>query len=74
MGDRSVALDSMLTGKRFILRTATAAIGGSSNKAVATTVPAGTVIKVISASARKEPMVEVLIEGRRMLMFAIRRE
>jgi hypothetical protein len=38
---------------------------------VATTVPAGTVIKVISASAREEPMVEVLIEGRRMLMFAI---
>jgi hypothetical protein len=59
----------VLTGKQFRLRTSTAAIDKSNG--VATKVPVGAIINVISPWAASNGMVYVLVEGRPMLMFTI---
>jgi len=61
----------MLTGKQFELNTPTVAIDTVEGKHVAAVVPAGSVIKVASGPTPGDRMVDVLWEGRMVMMFAI---
>ena len=61
----------LLTGRRFKLSTPTLALETLEGKRVATTVPAGTTVKVVSGPTQGDRMVDVLWEGRVIVMFAI---
>jgi len=61
----------MLTGKQFKLSTATVAIDSSEGKRVAITIPADTTVKVVSGPTTGDRMVDVLWDGRVVVMFAI---
>jgi hypothetical protein len=61
----------MLTGKRFTLESSTMAVDTDSGKRKAVTIPASSVIKVVSLPRSGDPMVEVLWEGRVVLMFIV---
>lgn len=61
----------MLTGKRFKLETPTMAVGTLDGKRVAVTVPAGETIKVISGPRHGDRMMDVLWDGRVIMMFAV---
>ena len=61
----------MLTGKQFKLTTATVAIDSHEGKRVIITIPADTTVKVVSGPTTGDRMVDVLWEGRIVVMFAI---
>jgi hypothetical protein len=63
----------MLTGRRFELTAPTLILDISNSKHVATiTVPVGAILKVVSGpSSERDRMVEVMWEGRLVMMFAI---
>jgi hypothetical protein len=62
----------MLTGRRFELTSPTMAIDESDGKREAITVPVGAILKVVSGpSSEVDRMVDVLWEGRLVVMFAI---
>ena len=62
----------MLTGRRFILGTATVALEEVAGKRVAFTVPQGSLIEVISGPKNEDDrMVDVRWEGRVIVMFAV---
>ena len=62
----------MLTGKRFKLTTPTLAIDNVDGKRFAVTVPAGSIVKVISGpNSDDDRMVDVLWECRVVVMFAV---
>jgi len=60
----------MLTGKRFELGKPTIAIDTVNGTRVAAVIPEGGVIRVISGPTTGDRMVDVLFEGRRLVMFA----
>lgn len=61
----------MLTGKQFRLDRATLAIDTVDGKRRAVTIPAGTVLKVVSGPTDGNGMVNVLWDGRTLEMFAV---
>ena len=61
----------MLTGKRFRIERATLAVDGSGPKRRAITIPAGSIIQVISTRMDTRGIVDVLWEDRTFEMFAI---
>lgn len=61
----------MFSGKRFKLRTSTIAIDGGSRQRVAVTVPAGSIITVVSGPTEGTQMIDVLLDGRPLTMFVI---
>jgi hypothetical protein len=61
----------MFTGEQFSLRTPTIAFHMIGGRRVAVTVPAGTIVKVLSGPTTGDRMIEVLFENRPMVMFAI---
>jgi hypothetical protein len=61
----------MLTGKRFRLETSTMAVETVEGKHVAVTVPSADIIKVISGPRHGDRMMDVLWDGRVVMMFAI---
>ena len=61
----------MLTGKRFELCRPTIAIDTVEGKRLAVTVPAGVIIKVVSGPRHGDRMVDVLWEGRLVVMFEV---
>ena len=61
----------MLTGKRFELSKSTLAIDSVEGRRVAVTVPAGEIIKVVAGPRHGDRMVDVLWEGRVVVMFEI---
>jgi hypothetical protein len=62
----------MLTGKRFKLVTPSLAIVSVDGRRSAVTIPAGTVIKVVSGpSSTSDPLVDVLLDGQVVKMFTI---
>jgi hypothetical protein len=61
----------MVTGKRFQLTTSTLALDTIEGKRVAVSVPAETVVKVVSGPSEGSELVDVLWEGRMVLMFGI---
>jgi len=60
-----------LTGKCFKLETTTLVIGEANGKHVAVEIPAGGVVKVVVCPRDEEGMIDVLWEGRPLVMFAI---
>ncbi len=61
----------MLSGKRFKLETPTVAVETVGGKRVAVTVPAGETIKVVSGPRHGDRMMDVLWNGRIIMMFAV---
>ena len=61
----------MLSGKRFTLKRSILAIDIIDGKRTAVSVPAGATIEVLSGSAHGDVSVEVLWDGRTVVMFAI---
>jgi hypothetical protein len=61
----------MLSGKRFRLGTFTMAVDLVDSKRVAVTIPGEAIIKVISGPRHGERMIDVLCDGRVVMMFAI---
>ena len=61
----------MLSGRRFMLRRATLALDTIDGKRVATTVPAGSIILIVSGPMGNDRLLDVLWEGREISMFAI---
>jgi hypothetical protein len=61
----------MLSGKRFKLEISTVGVEIVSGKRVAVTVPAGDTIKVVSGPRHTDAMMDVLWEGRVVMLFAI---
>jgi len=61
----------MLSGKRFKLGTSTIAVETVDGKRVAVTVPAEATIKVISGPRHGDRMIDVLWDGRVVMMFAV---
>jgi len=61
----------MLAGKRFKLRNSTLAIEIVNGQRVRVTVPARTILKVISGLGDDGQMVDVLWEDRQVRMFAV---
>jgi hypothetical protein len=61
----------MLAGKRFKLRNSTFAIEIVKGRRLRVTIPARTILKVISGLGDDGQMVEVLWEGRQIRMFAV---
>jgi hypothetical protein len=61
----------MLTGKRFKLETPTMAVEIVDGKRVAVTVSAGETIKVVSGPRHGDRMMDVLWNGRVVMMFAV---
>ena len=61
----------MLTGKRFKLEISTMAVESVDGKRVAVTVPAGETIKVVSGPRHGDRMMDVLWDGRVVMMFAV---
>jgi hypothetical protein len=61
----------MLTGQRFKLRKSALAIEIVNGMRIRVTIPARTILKVISGPIDGDQMVEVLWEGRRVSMFAV---
>jgi hypothetical protein len=62
----------MLTGRRLKLQTCTLAAGENpGGKRVAVSIPAGSVVKVLSGPNEEDRMVKVLFEGRALVMFTI---
>jgi hypothetical protein len=62
---------AMLTGRRFKLERSTLSIGEVDGKRVAVTIPAGNTVKVIAGPRDGDRMIDVLWEGRMLVMFAI---
>ena len=62
---------TMLSGKRFKLEISTVGVEIVSGKRVAVTVPAGDTIKVVSGPRHTDAMMDVLWEGRVVMLFAI---
>lgn len=61
----------MLTGRRFKLAVATVAVETLDDKLHAITIPAGSDIKVVSGPRNGDRMMDVLWEGRVVMMFAV---
>jgi hypothetical protein len=61
----------MWTGRRFKLRTASIGIETSEGKRIAVPVPANTVLKVISGPTEGDRMVDVMTDGKVLVMFVI---
>lgn len=61
----------MLTDKRYQLRTSTLAIDTVEGKRIAVTVPAEAIIKLVSGPSEGNQLVDVLWEGRVVVMFGI---
>ena len=61
----------MLTGRRFKLETSTLSIGEVDGKCVAVTIPAGNTVKVVAGPRDGDRMIDILWEGRILVMFAI---
>jgi hypothetical protein len=61
----------MLTGTRFKLRTSSLAIETVNGQRIAVTVPAEAIIKVVSGPCDGGQLVDVLWEGRIVVMFGI---
>jgi hypothetical protein len=61
----------MLTGQRFKLRNPALAIEIVNGVRLRVTIPARTILKVISGPTDGDQMVDVLCEGRRVRMFAV---
>ena len=61
----------MSTDKRYQLGTSTLAIDTVEGKRIAVTVPAEAIIKVLSGSSDGSQLVDVLWEGRMVVMFGI---
>ena len=64
----------MLSGKRFRLERGTLAVervGGALSKPCAVTVPAGTIIRVLSGPKDGDGLVSVQWDGRTLGMFAV---
>ena len=62
---------SMLTGKRFRLERATLSIEITNTRPTAFTVPAGSIVKVLSGPSDGDGLVNVAYEGRKLQMFAV---
>jgi len=60
----------MLAGKRFKLSAPTLALDTVDGKRIAVNVPGGDIIKVVSGPRHGDRMVDVLWEGRIVVMFA----
>jgi hypothetical protein len=61
----------MLTGKRFKLGTSTMAVETVDGNRLAITVPAGETIKVVPGPRHGDRMIDVLWNGRVVMMFAV---
>jgi hypothetical protein len=61
----------LFSGKRFRLERATLAVEAVDGKRLAVSLPAGTILKVISGPNNGDGMLKVLWEGRRVEMFAV---
>jgi hypothetical protein len=64
-----ILLTRVLTGKRFELSVPTLALDTVDGKRVAVTIPGGDIIKVVSGPRHGDRMVDVLWEGRVVVMF-----
>jgi hypothetical protein len=61
----------MLTGKRFRLEISTTAVEIVSGKRVAVRIPAGEAVKVVSGPRHGDRMMDVLWDGRVVMIFAV---
>ena len=61
----------MLTGKRFKLGKATVVRDAVDTRRSAVTIPAGTIIEVVSGPTEGDGMVDIFWQGRTVMMFAI---
>jgi hypothetical protein len=61
----------MFTGKRFRMRTSTIALDQVQGKRVTTTLPAGAVITIASGPSQGAQTLDVLFQGRRLVMFTV---
>ena len=61
----------MLTGHRFKMKTSTLATDLIDGKRVSVAIPAGATVNVIAGPGKGDRMVDVLWEGRTLVMFAI---
>lgn len=61
----------MFSGKRFRLERATLAVEAVDGKRLAVSLPAGTILKVISGPKNGSGLLNVLWEGRSVEMFAV---
>jgi len=59
----------MFTGKRFRLKTPTVGVEKTAESQIAVTIPAGVTIEIAHGPSPNNPMVDVVWEGRRMIMF-----
>jgi hypothetical protein len=61
----------MLEGRRVKLQSPTLAIGeDESGKRIAVTIPGGSLLKIVSEPHNGNRMVDVLLDGRALVMFA----
>lgn len=66
-----VIISRMLTGKRFNLRSDTIAVADKGGKREAIVIPAGAIVKVISGPNHGDRRIDVLWEGKTVMMFAV---
>jgi hypothetical protein len=59
----------MLTGRRFRLSTATIALDASGGKAVAVTIPAGSIVRVTHGPDKGDRFLDVLWQGHTVEIF-----